>query len=274
MEKHRSLYTVFPVLLSFVGFLSMERLGMWAAGRLMPGAWAGELAAFLIAYGTGVFMYRGLAQEKVPEIPACTLPMAAVHIGYGLLWLLAAMYAVLLLFPVEGDPVPENLWPRLLVSVGIHPILEELLFRRLYFRRLLTLAMPEQRTDSGETAEQDTASAGGPPGRGHSLSLPEMLFAILLQAILFALAHSGGGGMLYGFAGGVILGVLMLRTGRLWVPVVCHMLINLRSVTYAYQPPVLRAVLDTVWIAAGLACGILFWSSRIRARRAGTEDTV
>jgi len=265
MLKHRSVLIIYPVLLSFVGFLSIERAVFWLVNLWMPGAWIGQTAAFLLAFAAAVYMYRGLVREDGLPLSPCPLPVVGLHLGYGTGWLIGIMYVVLCIFPVEGEAAMENLPARLLISVGIHPVLEEILFRRIYFRRLLLLTVPEK-TD-GYASGQEENSLPYRNGYEKKLPLSETLFAILMQAILFALAHSGDGEMLYGFAGGVVLGIVMLRTGRLWIPIVCHMFVNLRSVTYGYLPPQLCVVLDISLTAFGLICGLVFWIVRIRSSK-------
>ena len=265
MRRSGQIQTIFHVLLSWAGFLLTNRLAGAAAGilldrRMIPvEAWVMELAAFLAAVLVFLFLYRRIDRSAVPKTDRyrCGMGMAFVHVGYGFFWLLLVMVPVLMLFPAEGDPVREPLLPRILTAVCIHPLPEEILFRRICMDRLLTLSeMREER----ETVPMDGETIPGPPENTKA----GMLFAVLTQALLFALVHTGSGGMLYGFGGGVVLGVLMLRTGRLWVPTVCHMLANLRSVTYPYLPVPVTYGLDVLFVAVGLTCGVVF---RIKRRR-------
>ena len=263
------LQTIFHVLLSYAGFLLTNRiLCPLLAGLPLPlGDWVTDLAAFLTAVLVFFWIHTRLDRQTAPDaLPRndwsrCSIPMAWVHVGYGFFWLVILMFPVLLVFPAEGDTVREGLLPRILTAVLIHPLLEEILFRRICQDRLLTVS--EVRTET-EIVEDGPAEPKEPvPPRAG------MLFAVLTQALLFALVHTGGGGMLYGFGGGVVLGTLMLRTGRLWVPVVCHMLVNLRSVACPYLPEGLTYGLDFLWLAVGLVCGVVL---RIRRyRKAGEE---
>ena len=269
MRQSPQLQTIFHVLLSYAGFLLTNRLLCPLLGRLpLPlGDWVTDLAAFLTAVlvflGVYTLLGRQSEQKAIPrnDRRRCSVPMTIVHVGYGFFWLVFLMFLVLLVFPVEGDPVREELLPRLLTAVLVHPLLEEILFRRICQDRLLTLS--EVRTET-EMVEDGPAEPKEPVN-----TRAGMLFAVLTQALLFALVHTGGGGMLYGFGGGVVLGTLMLRTGRLWVPVVCHMLVNLRSVACPYLPEGLTYGLDFLWLAVGLACGVVFWIHRYR--KAGEE---
>jgi len=266
MHHSPQLQTIFHVLLSYAGFLLANRLVSTLLGRLpvFLDDWVTDLAAFLTAVLVFLFLYRRMDPDAVPrnDRRRCSVPMALVHVGYGFFWLVFLMFLVLLAFPVAGDPVREGLLPRILTAVLVHPLLEEILFRRICQDRLLTLSEVREET---ETVDENAPVRSKEPVNTRA----GMLFAVLTQALLFALVHTGSGGMLYGFGGGVVLGILMLRTGRLWVPVVCHMLVNLRSVTYPWLPETVTYGLDFLWLAAGLACGVAFWIHRYR--NAGKE---
>lgn len=257
MEKHSQLYTILQVLLPYIGFLGSDRLlaFLFARAHTPLATWVTSLAAFLLATLVFFCLYRGIDKTARPHTDRfrCAGPVAWMHLFYGFFWLILLMGGVLLLFPVTGD-VAVDPWPaRLISAVLVHPLVEEILFRRLCMDRLLTLSeVREEIVTTEEAPTPVTATRAG------------MLFAVLTQALLFALVHTGSGGMLYGFAGGVVLGMLMLRTGRLWVPVLCHMGINLRSVVYPMLPETLVYGLDAVWLGVGLLCGALFWIRRIR----------
>jgi len=260
MQRSAQLQTIFHVLLSYSGFLLTHRILCAVLDRLpLPlGDWVTDLAAFLAAVLVFFALYRRIDPDAVPRNDRfrCSVPMALVHVGYGFFWLVLLMFLVLLVFPVTGDPVREGLVPRLLTAVLLHPLFEEILFRRICQDRLLTLS---EVREEAEIAEDVPAEPKEPVNTRAGI-----LFAVLTQALLFALVHTGGGGMLYGFGGGVVLGILMLRTGRLWVPVVCHMLVNLRSVVWPYLPEGVSYGLDLLLLAAGLACGVVFWIHRYR----------
>lgn len=257
MEKHPTLRTIFQVLLPFIGFLGANRLLAFLFARLQTplASWVTELFAFLMAVLVFFALYHQIDKTAVPyrDRYKCSATMAWAHVAYGIFWLILLMLGVLAIFPVTGDVVSDPLPVRIITAVLVHPFLEEILFRRLCLDRLLTLSeVREEIVPEGEALSPVTATKSG------------MLFAVLTQALLFALVHTGSGGMLYGFAGGVVLGMLMLRTGQLWVPILCHMLINLRSVVYPVLPETVVYSIDAVWLGVGLVCGALFWIKRIR----------
>lgn len=271
MSRERIIRLIQCIVVPFVGMFASGRLMGWLLAGLGLADWVRDFGSFLAAALLAAFLYRCLDpvgwenvfRESVGE--PCTLPLAFCQMGYGFLWLMGIMAVVQNLFapPMQTD---RTLAGAIVSAVLVHPILEEWLFRRVFMARLLDLAdgeipAPEVVAENAEAAPQRKYTRAG------------MLFAVLTQAVLFALMHTGGPSMLYGFGGGVVLGVLMLRTGRLWVPVAVHMAINLRSVIWPVLSQSLTFVMDMVLIIAGVCCGLLFWGLRIRRfRRQKTED--
>lgn len=259
------------IVVPFVGMFAAGRLTGWFFGWLGAADWVRDFGSFLIAALTAAFLYRCLDpdgwknvfREAVGE--PCSLPLAFCHVGYSLLWLMGVMAAVDALFPAPAQD-GRILAGAVLSAVLVHPVMEEWLFRRVFLARLLDLADGE-RPAAEVVTEEDV-----PLPSAQNYTKAGMLFAVLTQAVLFALLHTGGGSMLCGFAGGVILGVLMLRTGRLWVPVAAHMAINLRAVLWPMLEAETTFRLDLVLVAVGLLCGGFFWITRIRQTRTEEEN--
>ena len=260
------------IVVPFVGMFAVGRLTGWLLAGLGLAGWVQDFGSFLTAALLAAFLYRCLDPDGWQSVfhevvgEPCSVPMAFCHVGYSLLWLMGAMAAVQYLFspPLQTD---RTLAGAVLSAVLVHPILEEWLFRRVFLARLLDLA--DGGTPAPEVVSEDGTMAVVP----RKYTRAGMLFAVLTQAVLFALMHTGGGSMLYGFAGGLILGILMLRTGRLWVPIAAHMAINLRSVLWPVLPRSLSFGLDMVLAAAGICCGLLFWCGRFRqAKRQKKEE--
>ena len=256
------------IVVPFIGMFAAGRLSGWLLAGLGMADWVTEFGSFLLAALTAAFLYRCLDPTRWGDVfretaaEPCSVPLAAAHVGYSLLWLMAAMYVVLAVFPAEGEESSRSLAGALFSAVLVHPMLEEWLFRRVLLSRLLALTKGDEPVCEIVSGEDKT----GRKSR-KQYTRAGKLFAVLTQAVLFALMHTGGGSMLYGFAGGIILGVLMLRTGRLWVPVVSHMLINLRSVLWPLLPGNVTLAADIVLIAVGLFCGLCFWIATIRRTR-------
>ncbi len=271
MQHKNHLPIIFHILLSFGVFASFNILLARILGRGLPvlSGWFTDLAAFLTAFTVSMLLSHWLAPEKEvrASIPQAGVGLSLAYMGVGLTALAAAMVLVLLVFPVSGDPVPAVLLPRILTAVCIHPVLEEILFRRVFLGRLLALAAPEPVAEMVPEGEAVPVKAPEKENRAG------VLFALLTQAILFGLAHLGSGGMLYGFAGGVILGWLMLRTGRLWVPMVCHMALNLRSLLWPLLDKIATLAADWVLTAVGIACFAILWQSHVRKQKKTRAET-
>ncbi len=255
------------IVVPFVGMFAAGRLTGWLLARLGAADWVTDFGSFLVAALMAAFLYRCLDpagwesvfHESVGE--PCSLPLALCHVGYSLLWLMGIMSAVSALFPVPAEENSRLLAGSVLSAVLVHPLLEEWLFRRVFLARLLDLA------DGERPAAEIVPESGEAAAEKRKYTKAGMLFAVLTQAVLFALMHAGGGSMLYGFGGGVVLGILMLRTGRLWVPVAAHMAVNLRSVLWPILPGSLTFGVDLVLIGIGVLCGCCFWIARVRQMR-------
>lgn len=267
MNRESIIRLIQCIAVPFVGMFAAGRLSGWLLAGLGMTDWVVDFGGFLLAALTAAFLYRcldptrwGDVFRETASVP-CSLPLAAAHVGYGLLWLTGLLYAVTALFPVEMTEDARGLAGAVFSAVLVHPVLEEWLFRRVFLTRLLVLS------EGDPPAPEVVDEEGSVPAAGKQYTRAGMLFAVLTQAVLFALMHTGGGAMLYGFGGGVILGILMLRTGRLWVPVAAHMAVNLRSVLWPMLPGTVSFAADLVLISAGLVCGLCFWITRIRQKK-------
>ncbi len=154
--------------------------------------------------------------------------------------LIAAMYLVTVSFRptdtlVNAAPDTGGAFAVLSLFV-VHPLGEEYLFRGLYYGKLRSMSP---------------------------------IFACLMQAVMFAISHNGVGSMVYALIAGVILGMAAERSNGIAVPVVAHMLINLRTYLCTYvRTGVLadetRFAIDMAFIAAGvLAAGVLLLTARL-----------
>ncbi|MBQ7921104.1 MAG: CPBP family intramembrane metalloprotease [Clostridia bacterium] len=158
------------------------------------------VTAACLAYGVLVLAEKGFGVVPA-EIPPVSLGKRTCfrYLWYGF-WGLLGVNCVLSLLFVSGNTGDGRTMVfilRFLSAAVIHPVGEELLFRRLYLPRLGTC-------------------------------LPTSA-AIIVQAILFSMTHyaSGAGNMLYALAGGFILGTVYRSTGKLYFSILLHSAVNL-----------------------------------------------
>lgn len=161
------------------------------------------VAALIPAVGALWLTEKGLGISSDP-VSAAVLrkPVCALYLWLGFwgLFFVNAFFS-LLFSPQNGtEYTAGSLLLALLSAVIVHPIGEELLFRRLYLPRI----------------------EGYLPGSG----------AVAVTAILFALTHyaSGAGNMLYALFGGMILGFVYRSTRKLIFPVLLHGAVNLLGI--------------------------------------------
>jgi len=205
------------VLLLLFGYLNLSS-NMTDLLAFVPAALCCTVVFLLIK----VVPDRNEEDEEIPPLrkksQACSFLQTAVAVAV----MAALMYAV-------SSIVDEQLTDRVVLSpfsvlslIIIHPILEEYVFRGLIYVEMRKM---------------------------------NPVFAILAQAVMFAIIHNTVNGMLYALAAGVVLAVLVEVSGRLWPSVAAHMIINIRSLVYmtylAGHQGIIRAI-DTILFVLGL----------------------
>lgn len=139
--------------------------------------------------------------------------------------LIVAMYLVTVAFELENSSfIPKEYQnPKILEILSmviIHPIAEEYIFRGMYYGELRSMSP---------------------------------IFACLMQAVMFAIAHNGVGGMMYALIAGILLGTAGERSNGIAVPTAAHMIINLRTFLYnGVFPPEVQLGIDIAIITAGV----------------------
>lgn len=120
-----------------------------------------------------------------------------------------------------------GIWEQLILVVLLAPVLEELIFRKLFLSRARVW---------GDGA------------------------ALVATSVAFGLLHGNIEQIPYAVAMGFALGYIMLRTNNILLPIAFHMLNNLISVLSSYaleQGAVLESVVY-VYLAAAIALGVLY----------------
>ncbi len=261
MEK-TNIRRLIGVLMPFMIMVIVQRLGLLLTGMAGLPSVIGDTTAFLAASAAGIFFFRmscgadalrpGMSPQEtsdeeddrhVPPFPAKeTLFGRLMYLLFGTGVLVVTMYAVAAAADTEVVPVPSVTAAEFVSLVLIHPILEEYMFRWLYYRELRPM---------------------------------QPMFAGLAQAVMFAIVHSSVGGMIYALFAGVVLVVVTELSGSLTAAVGAHILVNLRSFVYlawlADAEPV-RMTLDFGMVFAAFAALLLLMIRRgLREFRAAAE---
>ena len=141
------------------------------------------------------------APEKKKASPRSFGKWVLIAIGIDLgISLITAMVIYVFSAAYGGDmsgfemAADEPVWLTVLVTVIAAPICEEIIFRRILFRRLLPM---------GE------------------------LLAVMVSAVIFGLYHMNFYQFFYATALGILFGLVMLKTGDLLYTICLHMAINL-----------------------------------------------
>ncbi len=220
MEK-TNIRRLIGVMMPFMIMVIVQRLGILLFGMGTLPSVIGDTLAFLAASAAGIFFFRmscgaqalrpgsvpdaGTSEEDdrpVPPFPQRDTVFGRLMymlIGTGVL--IVTMYVVTAAADTEVVSASPAAFPaaEFVSLVLIHPILEEYVFRWLYYRELRPM---------------------------------QPIFAGLAQAVMFAIVHGSVGGMIYAlFAGGVLVFVTEF-SGSLTAAVGAHMLVNLRSLVY------------------------------------------
>lgn len=227
----RLLHTMVP----FMVMAAMQK-GILLLFSSRAGSDAVSLLAFLPSAAAAAALFRVRTYDPPPPEEESVGPLVPrpvrvclLHAAAATAAMIGVMFAVSVLmngqaapseFPVGRDVVT----PLSVLSLClIHPVIEEWLFRGAFYGELRRM---------------------------------NPLFAILAQAVMFAIVHDTVDGMIYALTAGVILGILAERSGRLWPAIAAHILVNVRSLaflTVLAAHPAARRVLDGVLLTVGAA---------------------
>lgn len=251
MEK-TSIRRLIGVLMPFMIMVIVQRLGLLLFGMTALPSAAGDALAFLAASAAGIFFFRmscgvhALRPGSVPDAEDSeeddrrVPPFPARDTLFGrMMYLLIAggvlvvtMYIVTAAADTEVASVPSASLAEFVPLVLIHPILEEYVFRWLYYRELRPM---------------------------------QPMFAGLAQAVMFAIVHGSVGGMIYALFAGVVLVFVTELSGSLTAAVGAHILVNLRSfvyLTWLADAKQVRMILDVGMVSAGFAALLLLMIRR------------
>ena len=230
----RLLHTLVP----FMVMAAMQKgILLLCASTPIAGTDAASLVAFLPAAAVAAALFRVRTytqpppeEETVGPLVPRPLFVCLLHGAAATAAMIAVMFAVSALTQGQATPydlpAPSDSRITALTVLSlclIHPVIEEWLFRGAFYGELRRMSP---------------------------------IFAVLAQAVMFAIVHNTVDGMIYALAAGVIIGILAERSGRLWPPIAAHILINARSLvclTLLSNAPAARRILDAVLLLAGIA---------------------
>lgn len=235
----------------FVIMVILQRLGYLLLDMTPLSASLCDLLAFVIASAGGIFFFRMSCGKDALRLAGDSLlvteteadadedddraippfPQRDTLLGRGMYILvcfgalIVAMHMVSMVVNTTSADFPDvqSLAAEFVSLVFLHPILEEYIFRWLYYRELRPM---------------------------------QPIFAGLAQAVMFAIVHGSVGGMIYALFAGVLLVFVTEHAGSLAVPITAHMLVNLRSFVYMVwlaDPAFshLRTVIDFCVVSVG-----------------------
>ena len=226
MEK-TNIRRLVGVMMPFMIMVIVQRLGLLLLAMTGLPAVLRDMFAFVTASAAGIFFFRMSCGADALHIAAPAVPESGGGTGadggddshippfrpkdtlfgrtmYTLVCvgaLVAAMHVVSMAADAQvvEEFAPGTMAAEFVSLILIHPLLEEYVFRWLYYRELRPM---------------------------------QPIFAGLAQAVMFAIVHGSVGGMVYALFAGVLLVVAMERSGSLAAAVISHMLVNLRSFVY------------------------------------------
>lgn len=223
------------ILSSFVGILFF-RLGQRqsidsaadAAGAGQPDSGSSALHD-----GDDYFPEHDTVIGQILHLVACVAGMIVI------------MYMISQMFDTEAVNVERRSIVGVISLIIVHPILEEYIFRYLFYRELRPM---------------------------------QPIFACLTQSVMFAIIHNTIGGMLYSLAAGLMLVLIYERTGTLLMAVLAHSIVNLRSYLFmtllsGAEFEYTRTVIDFIILSVGIAAALVLMIRRnlIAVRISGDE---
>lgn len=163
-----------------------------------------------------------------PETPFAQLLVLLA----GFAGLTALMYGVGTLTDAPPVEVLRKSPLRVLSLVIVHPIGEEYIFRKLFYRELRPM---------------------------------DPIFACFAQAVMFAIMHRSVGEMIYALASGIILVIIYENSGSLYITAGAHAMVNLRSYLYITRfadDVLVRSTVDFAVFSLGIAAALILMIRR------------
>lgn len=239
MKYKKKLSLLLHTMTSFIILLIIGRLVNILVTDTLGSHYLTEQLAFILSVAAAVACFKIMPQDITPAgssddelsdiSPAVkrSRTSSALHTVITFCTMVALMYIVSYFF--GSDRASEEILSpiRIISLVAVHPVLEEYVFRNLYYGELRRL---------------------------------NPVFACLAQSTMFALNHTTVNGMFFALVCGIALGGLVENTGRWYCAIAAHAALNLRSLLFSTVlagSAAIRQQVDAAIIALGLASLVL-----------------
>ena len=224
MEK-TNIGRLLHVFIPFIAMVMVQNLLLLLFGEAGVSGTIPSLVAFIIAAAIAIFIFHiktfESPDEEFPEVKNVGVVGCVMYFFCTAAILIVAMYAVTFVMS-NYSATPTKMTPLYMVSLlVIHPLLEEYIFRGLFYKELRKLSP---------------------------------MFGVITQAIMFAIIHGTIDGMIYALVSGIFLGIAREKTGEIWVPCAVHAFINARSLVYLnwlLDNSAMRRQIDVAVISVG-----------------------
>jgi len=256
MEK-RNINLIMHVLVPFFIMVLTNQLLLILFNFLHMDVFFAELLSFIPASIGGMISFKLIRFDMevsddendgghihVRPLSKCRPVVSVLHVMFGIGALTGIMFLVTA-FASDTDAAYRSFTALSFISLCfIHPILEEYVFRWLFY---------------GDLRKMHPS------------------FGCLVQAVMFAIIHNSVHGMIFALGSGVFLGIIAEKTGRLLPVIVVHSLINLRSLLYMTVMLGMDQIqyrIDVVLVSAGLAAFVVLTvMKRIEVIRSSAESS-
>lgn len=239
MER-KNIIRLLHVLIPFTVMVLIQNLLWLLLDKAGVGSIASELVAFIAASAAAILLSRlkvftSGEKETASGTPRRIKPVRQIfHLFLAAASLIGLMFVISLFMQGGGAAGFEVSFLSVVSVLIIHPVLEEYIFRKMFYSGLRPMSP---------------------------------IFACLTQAVMFAIIHDSVTGMLYALGAGIVLGVLVEKTGNIIPAIAAHMFINLRtllSITWLAERRGVIQIIDSIIMTLGILSLIILLLSRTR----------
>ena len=238
MERN-NINRLLHVFIPFIAMVMVQNLLLLLFGKAGVVGVIPSLFAFVVAAVVAIFIFHiktfELPEEQPAEEKKVGVVSSVMNFFLTTAMLILSMYAVALIIANYSSQSVEMTPVYIISYLVIYPIVEEYIFRNLFYKELSHLSP---------------------------------MFGVIAQAVMFAIIHGTIDGMTYALVSGIFLGIAVEKTGKLWVPCAVHVFINARSLlylTWLSDNSAFRRQIDVAFISVGLIALLILLIMRGRS---------